>query len=247
MSAATSCGSVGAGGAAAALRRLPRRPPALAVRRGFGFGAAAGARVAARRRRPWCRPAPARSARERTRRREWRHPLAADRERAERERACEREQCEQSFHVGSPYSASAPVSPVRMRTTCSRSKTKILPSPILPVLAAFSIGFDHAVEQVVLDRGLDLHLRQEIDDVFGAAVELGVALLPAEALDFGDGDALHADRRQGFADLVELERLDDCGDEFHGFLVSGCDARRAGSERLLDVGDELAARTMFLP
>src|SRR5207248_9904804 len=37
-----------------------------------------------------------------------------------------------------PQSASAPVSPVRMRITCFRSKTKILPSPIFPVLADFS-------------------------------------------------------------------------------------------------------------
>ena len=121
------------------------------------------------------------------------------------------------IHVCSPYSASAPVSPVRMRTTCSRSKTKILPSPILPVLAALLDRLDDAVEHVVLDRGLDLHLRQEVDDVLGAAIELGVALLPAEALDLGDGDALHADRREGLAHLVELERLDDGGNEFHGF------------------------------
>ena len=37
-------------------------------------------------------------------------------------------------------SASAPVSPVRMRTTCSSSKTKIFPSPIFPVLALFSMA-----------------------------------------------------------------------------------------------------------
>ncbi|EEI86820.1 hypothetical protein HMPREF0072_0616, partial [Anaerococcus lactolyticus ATCC 51172] len=33
------------------------------------------------------------------------------------------------------YSASAPISPVRMRMTCSTAVTKILPSPILPVPA----------------------------------------------------------------------------------------------------------------
>src|SRR5690348_17828036 len=32
---------------------------------------------------------------------------------------------------------------------------------------------------------LDLHLGQEIDHIFGAAVKLGVALLAAEALHFG--------------------------------------------------------------
>ena len=119
--------------------------------------------------------------------------------------------------------------------TCSRSKTKILPSPILPVLAAFSIASIDLLEQVGLDRGLDLHLGQEVDDVLGAAVELGVALLPAEALDFGDGDALHADRRQRFAHLVELERLDDCGDQFHARPSEGLldrEHRRAAAEVL---------------
>jgi hypothetical protein len=45
---------------------------------------------------------------------------------------------QEAFHVLFPLdqSASAPVSPVRMRTTCSSGKTKILPSPILPVRAA---------------------------------------------------------------------------------------------------------------
>ena len=34
----------------------------------------------------------------------------------------------------------------------------------------------------VLDEDLQLDLGQEIDDVFGAAIQLGMALLPAEAL-----------------------------------------------------------------
>src|SRR5918999_988057 len=74
---------------------------------------------------------------------------------------------------------------------------------------------DRLLEQFRLDRGLDLHLGQEIDHVLLAAVELGVAFLPAEALHLGDGDPLHADRRERLAHLVELERLDDCGDQFH--------------------------------
>src|SRR5262249_34167566 len=75
--------------------------------------------------------------------------------------------------------------------------------------------FDHAVEHVVLDRGFHLHLRKEVHDVLGAAVELGVALLPPESLHLGHCDALHADGREGIAHLVELERLDDCRDQFH--------------------------------
>ena len=73
-----------------------------------------------------------------------------------------------------------------MRTTCSTAVTKILPSPILPVLAALTIGVDAALDLAVLDHHLDLHLGQEVDHVLGAAVQLGVPLLAAEALDLGD-------------------------------------------------------------
>src|SRR5688500_2959360 len=79
---------------------------------------------------------------------------------------------------------------------------------------------DRLLEQFRLDRGLDLHLGQEIDDVLRAAIKLGVAFLPAEALHLRDGDSLHADRRERFSHLVELERLDDCGDQFHKLSVS---------------------------
>lgn len=73
-------------------------------------------------------------------------------------------------------------------------------------------GLDHAIELIVGDGHVDLHLWQEVDDVFGAAVQLGVALLTAEALDFGDGDALYANLRQRLAHVVQLERLDDGSD-----------------------------------
>src|SRR5690606_12257989 len=51
-------------------------------------------------------------------------------------------------------------------------------------------GFDDPIDQRVVNGGLDLHLGQEVNDVLGAAVQLGVALLTAEALHFGHGDAL---------------------------------------------------------
>ena len=71
------------------------------------------------------------------------------------------------------------------------------------------------LDHLVLDDHLDLHLGQEVDDVFGAAVELGMALLPAEALGLDDGDALEADLVQRFLHLVELEGLDDRLDLLH--------------------------------
>src|SRR5690606_7256568 len=69
-------------------------------------------------------------------------------------------------------------------------------------------GVERGVEAVVGDRAFDLQLGQEVDDVFGAAVQLGMALLPAEAFHFGDGDAGHAYFGERFAHLVELERAD---------------------------------------
>ena len=122
-----------------------------------------------------------------------------------------------------------PLSPVRMRTTCSTAVTKILPSPILPVRAALTIASIARSTIAVGDDHLDLDLRQEIDDVFGAAIELGMALLAAEALDLGDGEAGDADLRQRLAHLVELERLDDRFDFFHARPPCCAGARRDAS------------------
>ena len=111
--------------------------------------------------------------------------------------------------------ASMPVSPVRMRTTSSMLETKILPSPMRPVWAALRIASIGAFDGFVAEHDLDLHLGQEIDDIFGAAIELGMALLAAEALGLGHGDALQADLLQRLLHLVELERLDDRFDLLH--------------------------------
>src|SRR6478735_8800996 len=54
---------------------------------------------------------------------------------------------------------------------------------------------DRALDHRIAQDHLDLDLRQEIDDVFGAPVELGVTLLAPEALDLGNGEAGHADFR----------------------------------------------------
>src|SRR5450631_2666708 len=50
-------------------------------------------------------------------------------------------------------------------------------------------GLDDAVDDRIVDGGFDLHLGEEVDHVLRAAVKLGVALLAAEALDFGHRDA----------------------------------------------------------
>src|SRR3989344_1029648 len=79
-------------------------------------------------------------------------------------------------------------------------------------------GFDDAVEDGLVHGGFDLDLGQEVDHVLCTTVQLGVALLTAEALDFGHGDALDADGGQGLTHFIKLEGLDDGGHHFHGWF-----------------------------
>src|SRR3569833_2394030 len=76
---------------------------------------------------------------------------------------------------------------------------------------------DRAIDDGVIGRCLDFGLRQEIDDIFRAAIQFGMPFLPAAALALGDRDALDADRGQGFAHFVQFERL-----VFGCFLFLGC-------------------------
>src|ERR1043166_5828860 len=80
-------------------------------------------------------------------------------------------------------------------------------------------GFDHFVGAVARDRDFDLELGQEVHRVFGAAINLGVAALAAITFDLGHGEAGNADLPKRVAHVVELERLDDRDDEFHGCLT----------------------------
>src|SRR5487761_2026881 len=84
-----------------------------------------------------------------------------------------------------------------------------------PGLSRTADGVDRPLDQFVGNHYFDLHLGQKVDNVLGAAVELGVALLPPEPLGFGDGNALQSDFLKRFFDLVELEWLDDGFDFFH--------------------------------
>src|SRR5258708_31079856 len=74
---------------------------------------------------------------------------------------------------------------------------------------------DGLVRHVVGQDNLDLHLGQKIHDIFCAAIELGMAFLPAESLGFGHGDALQPDVLQRLLHFVELEGLYDRLDLFH--------------------------------
>ncbi|MNT32248.1 hypothetical protein D3C72_1681180 [compost metagenome] len=74
---------------------------------------------------------------------------------------------------------------------------------------------DDGLRVFVRQHHFDLYLRQEVHDVFGAAIQLGVALLSTEALCFRDGNALQADFLKGFLHFVELEGFYDRFDLFH--------------------------------
>jgi hypothetical protein len=144
--------------------------------------------------------------------------------------------------------ASSPISLVRMRTARSIAVTQICPSPILLVRAAsamvaviLSAPFGGA-EHFDLDLGHEKILlvgvsippetMEEVDLVLGTPVGLGVPTLAAEALDLGDGHALHAGALQGFLNGVELVGLDDGGYEMQH--VDPPQLGTGSGERLLD-------------
>src|SRR6266516_7768698 len=70
--------------------------------------------------------------------------------------------------------------------------------------------------EVRRDRDFDSELGQKIHDIFGAAIDLGVALLAAVPLDLGHGHAGNPDRGEGLAYLVKLEWFDNGDNELHG-------------------------------
>ena len=83
---------------------------------------------------------------------------------------------------------------------------------------------DHGVHHLVRVRSsmthLDPQLGHEVHGVLGAAVDLGVALLPAEALHLADRHAQHAQPLQRRLDVVQHERLDDRRHQLHDLLPS---------------------------
>src|SRR5713226_972162 len=72
------------------------------------------------------------------------------------------------------------------------------------------------VGQAVRYHHLHLDLRQEVHGVLAASIQLGVALLATEPANLRNRHADDADARQRLLDVVELERLDDSLDFFHG-------------------------------
>ena len=106
--------------------------------------------------------------------------------------------------------------------TRSMSVMKILPSPDFAGLGGLDDRLDHLVHQVAAHRHLDAGLGHEVDDVLGAAVQLGVPALPSETLHLRHRHARDADVRERGAHVVELEGLDDGGDQFHERILRHC-------------------------
>ena len=105
--------------------------------------------------------------------------------------------------------------------TSSTEETKILPSPMRPVRAELMIASTARSRIASSHDHLDLHLGKEVDHVFGAAVQLGVALLPSEPLGLDHRDALQAHLVQRFFHLIQFERLDDGLDLLHARSTPG--------------------------
>src|SRR3990172_7097371 len=100
-----------------------------------------------------------------------------------------------------------------------------LPVADLPGAGGGQDPLDHRGDGVGGNGQIDLHLRDELDGIFRAPVDLGVPLLTAEALDLRDG---HAGLLERVFHLVELERLDDRLDLFHVGLPPPSPSRETG-------------------
>ena len=79
------------------------------------------------------------------------------------------------------HRASSSSSPVRMRTTRFQRGDEDFAVADFTGVGGVADGFDDLRGQVVADRDFQLEFRQEVDDVFRAAVEFGVPFLSAEA------------------------------------------------------------------
>jgi FkbM family methyltransferase len=78
-----------------------------------------------------------------------------------------------------------------------------------PGAGRFGYRLDTRLRLLFGNNDLDLYFGKKIHHVFGAAIELRVALLPAKAFDFGRGHSGNADLGQRFPDIVQLEGFDD--------------------------------------
>jgi hypothetical protein len=107
-------------------------------------------------------------------------------------------------------------------------------------------GIDRLVHHIVAEHDLDLHLRQKIDDVFGAGIEFRMALLAPEPFGFCDRDALESDLLQSLLYFIEFEGLDDCLDFFSCNQLFGVADHRQPHQRKRSLRAAIAVRPTSL-
>src|SRR5207245_6654563 len=76
-------------------------------------------------------------------------------------------------------------------------------------------GLDYMLDHLFVDHDLHLHFRQEIDHIFGAAIQFGMPFLTSETLHFSHGQAGDADFSQRFTHFIQLEWFDNVGYLLH--------------------------------
>jgi hypothetical protein len=77
-------------------------------------------------------------------------------------------------------------------------------------------GFDRGLDEGIIDGDLELELRQQARLILGAAIELGVPLLPAAAADVGDRHQVNVALVERRLHRLELFGADDGHHHFHG-------------------------------
>ena len=115
----------------------------------------------------------------------------------------------------------APLEGIAIAFACSDAHRVIdrchedLPVADLAGSRGFRDGLDGLVRDFVRDGHLNSNLGHEINLIFGAPVDLRVALLAAIAYDLGDGHAVDPGARERLSHRSELEWLDDGCNELH--------------------------------
>src|SRR5436190_3249935 len=117
--------------------------------------------------------------------------------------------------------AADPLQGVGSALTCAHARHAVdgddpdLAVPDLTGLRSFHNKFHDLVGVAVVNEDVEANLRHEVDDVLRTAVHLRVPALPAVPLHLAHCHALDSEGLQGGLDVLELERFDDRGDEFH--------------------------------
>ena len=112
------------------------------------------------------------------------------------------------------HRASSPVSPVRTRIACSTGGRRSCRRRSFRSWRWWR-GSRPPRADGVGHHQLELDLGHEVHDVLRAPIDFGMPRLPPVSLHLGHHQALHAERGQRFANLLQLEWLDHGNDQFH--------------------------------